>query len=104
MYSFYRTRRRAISRALLLAIRAGARSAMGLAGVRGGTPFLVLLLLAACGGDGGGGGGGTSAGGGGSAGSAVVLRSVAITPTNPTVTLASGLQLHATGSYSDGTA
>ncbi|HEX5183375.1 MAG TPA: choice-of-anchor tandem repeat GloVer-containing protein [Allosphingosinicella sp.] len=70
------------------------------AAVRKAALFLLLFLVAACG------GGDSGSPGGGpviSVGGPPVLRSVTITPANPVAILATGLQLHATGTYSDGT-
>ena len=57
---------------------------------------LMLLLLAACG------GGGSGSNSGPSNGGSLVLQTITITPTNPTLVYGSTLQLVATGTYSDG--
>jgi uncharacterized repeat protein (TIGR03803 family) len=62
--------------------------------------MLMLVLLAACGG---GGGGETQSTSGASNGASVVLESIAVTPTNPTLVFGQTLQLLVTGTYSDGT-
>jgi uncharacterized repeat protein (TIGR03803 family) len=101
MILFYGAQDRAHSERLVLATSAPGRSTNRLDRVfRNCALLLALLLVAACGG---GGGGSANAGGGISAGGAPVLRSVTITPANPTLILTSSLQLHVTGSFSDGT-
>lgn len=103
MLLFYTVGDRAPSECLVLTAPTAARSPNRLeAALRRAALFLVLLLLAACGGNDGGGGGGI-VDGGGSGGSSVVLRSMAITPANPTLQARATSNLVATGTYSDGT-
>lgn len=98
MLLFYSMGNRALSEDLVLAAPAAGPSANWLdAALRGGALFLVFLLLAACG------GGGGTGGGVGSGDDPVVLRSMVITPANPTLKAGASLNLTATGNYSDGT-